>query len=140
MAKLAKNTRGRVAGPAMVHVIRPYLLLWTCELYTYSSFPTHGDLVRSTPIDIDIMTGSHRESGIRQDLPPFDNSVDPRVKRFKTRRLLIRKQNLHTNGWRLSYVEYENLNRLYKFTIKGCCDFSGLNRHGTLPYYSVFFF
>jgi hypothetical protein len=95
-----------------------------------------SDLVHSTPIDIDTVTGSHWESGIRHDLSPFNRSVDPKDKRLKTHRLLNRKKKLPNTGWRLSYVEFEKLNRLYKFTIEGCCDPSGLNRYGTLPYYS----
>jgi hypothetical protein len=49
---------------------------------------------------------------------------------------LNRKKNPPTNGWRLKDVEFDKLNSLYHFTVEGCCDPSGLNRHGTLPYYS----
>jgi hypothetical protein len=97
-----------------------------------------GNLVRPTLINIDIDTagGSHRGPTVRQVTPPFDKSVDPRFKRLKARRLSNRKKNLPTNGWRLNDVEFDKLNSLYHFTVEGCCDSSGLNRHGTLSYYS----
>ncbi len=59
-----------------------------------------GDLVHPMLINIDIDTAgdSHRGSTVRQVTPPFDKSVDPRVKRLKTRRLLNRKKNFPTNG------------------------------------------
>ena len=87
-------------------------------------------------IDIDTAEDSHRDSTVRQGTPPVDKSVDPSVKRLKTRRLLNRKKNLPTNGWRLNDIEFEKLNSLYHFTVEGCCDPLGLNRHGKLPYYS----
>ena len=95
-----------------------------------------SDLVPSAPINIDSVTGLHLVSNIRKDLPPFNKNVDPRDKRFRTRRLLSRKKNLPTNGWRLSDVEFEKLNIFYRTIVEGCCDTSRLNRHGTLPYYS----
>ncbi len=87
-------------------------------------------------IDIDTAGDYHRGSTVRQVTPPFDKSVDPRVKHLKTRRLLNRKKNLPTNGWRLNDVEFDKLNNLYHFIVEGCCDPSGLSRHGTLAYYS----
>ena len=87
-------------------------------------------------IDIDTAEDSHRGSTVRHVTPHFDKSVDPRVKRLKARRLLNRKKNLPTNGWRLNDIEFEKLNSLYHFTLEGWCDPLGLNRHGTLPYYS----
>ncbi len=97
-----------------------------------------GDLVHPMPINADIDTAgdSHRGSTVRQVTPPFDKSVDPRVKRLKTRRLTNRKKNLPTNGWRLSDVEFDKLNSHYHFSVERCCDPLGLNRHGTPPYYS----
>jgi hypothetical protein len=49
---------------------------------------------------------------------------------------LNQKKILPANGWRLSDIEFEKLNSLYNFEVEGCCDPSGLNRHGKLPYYS----
>ncbi len=97
-----------------------------------------GNLIRPTLINIDIDTAgaSYRGSTVRHVTPPFDKSVDPRVKRLKTQRLLNRTKNLPTNGWRLNDVEFDKLNNLYNFTVEWCCDPSGLNRHGTLPKYS----
>ncbi len=106
-----------------------------------------GDLVHPACIDIDIALDSHQEPTVRHDLHPFDKSVDHRVKRLKTRRLLNREKNLPTYGWRLSDIgkeelrrlsdiEFAKLNNLYNFTVEGCCDPSGLNRHCKLPYYS----
>ena len=78
-----------------------------------------GDLVHRACFDIDTAVDSHRETTVRHDSHPFDKSVDPRVKRLKTRRLLNRKKNLPTNGWRLSDIEFEKLNRFYIFTVEG---------------------
>ena len=66
-----------------------------------------GDLVHPACTDIDTALDFHREPTVRQDSHPFDKSVDPGVKRLKTRRLMIRKKNLPTNGWRLSDIEFE---------------------------------
>jgi len=97
-----------------------------------------GDIVHPACIDIGTTGDSHREptGTVRQVSHPFVKSVDPRVKRLKARRLSNRKKNLPTNGWRLNDVEFEKLDKLYHFTVEGCCDPSGLNRHGTLPFYS----
>ena len=92
-----------------------------------------GDLVHPACIDIDTTLDSHREPTVGHDSHPFDKSVDKRVKRLKTRKLMNRKKNLPTNGWRLSDIEFEKLNKLYNFTVEGCCDPLGLNRHGKLP-------
>ncbi len=54
---------------------------------------------------------------------------------MKTRRLLNRRKNFPTNGRRLNDIEFDKFNNLYHFTAEGLCDPSGLNRHGTLPYY-----
>ncbi len=70
-------------------------------------------------IDIDTADDSHRGSTVRQVTPPFDKSVDPRVKRLTTQRLLNRKKNSPTNGWRLNDVEYDKLNSLYHFSVEG---------------------
>jgi hypothetical protein len=97
-----------------------------------------GDLVHPMLINIDIDTAgdSHRGSTVRHVTPPFDKSVDPKVKRLKTRRLLNRKKNIPANNWRFNDVEFDKLNSLYHFTVEGCRDPSGLNRHGTMSYYS----
>ncbi len=87
-------------------------------------------------IDIDTADGSHRGSNVKHATLPFDKSVNPTVRRLKARRLTNRKNDLPTNGWMLNDIEFEKLNRLYHFTVEGCCDPLGLNRHGTLPYYS----
>ena len=83
------------------------------------------DLVHPACIDIATTLDFHREPTVRQVSHPFDKSVDPRVKRLKTRRLSNRKKNLPTNGWRLNDVEFDKLNILYQFNVEGYCDPSG---------------
>ena len=79
-----------------------------------------GDLIHPMLINIDIDTAgdSHRGSTVRQVTPPFDKSVDPRLKRLKARKLTNRKKHLPTNGWRLSDIEYDKLNSHYHFTVE----------------------
>ncbi len=77
-------------------------------------------------IDIDTADGTHRGSNVRHVTLPFDKSVDPTVRRLKSRRLTNRKKNLPTNGWKLNDIEFEKLNCLYHFTVEGCCDPLGL--------------
>ena len=41
-----------------------------------------------------------------------------------------------TDGWRLSDKEFDELHRIYKFAVEGCCAALGLNGQKGLPFYS----
>ena len=57
------------------------------------------------------------------------------MKRIITRKLLNRRKRPTTDGWRLSDKEFDELNKMYSFTLEGCCDPLGLNDHRNLPFY-----
>jgi hypothetical protein len=65
-----------------------------------------------------------------------ERDVRHKLKRIGTRKLLNRRKRPTTDGWRLSDQEFDELNRVYSFTLKGCCDPLGLNDHRNLPFYS----
>ena len=52
-----------------------------------------------------------------------------------TRKLLNRRNIPPTDGWRINDRKIGELNRTYSFTLEGCCDPLGLNRHHNLPYF-----
>jgi hypothetical protein len=49
---------------------------------------------------------------------------------------LNRRKRPTIDGWRLSDKEFDELNRIYSFTLEGCCDPLGLNGHRNLAFYS----
>jgi hypothetical protein len=60
---------------------------------------------------------------------------DIHLKRIVTIKLLNRRKRPPTDGWRLSDKEFDELNRVYGFTLEGCCDPLGLNGHRDLSFY-----
>ena len=68
--------------------------------------------------------------------PLKEKDVGHKLKRIVTRKLLNRRKRPTTDGWRLIDKEFDELNRVYSFTLEGCCDPLGLNGHRNLPFYS----
>ncbi len=67
--------------------------------------------------------------------PLKETDVGHKSKRIITRKLLNRRKRPTADGWRLSDNEFDELNRIYSFTLEGCCNPLGLNGHRNLPFY-----
>jgi hypothetical protein len=66
-----------------------------------------------------------------------ERDVGHKLKRIVTRKLLNRRKRQPTDGWRLlSDKEFNEFNRMYSFTLGGCCESLGLNGHRNLPFCS----
>ena len=65
-----------------------------------------------------------------------ERDIGQKLKRIVTRKLLNRRKRPDTNGWRLSDKEFDELNRIYSFTLEGCCEPLGLNGNRNLAFYS----
>jgi hypothetical protein len=68
--------------------------------------------------------------------PLKERDVGHKLIRIVTRKLLNLRIRPPTDGWRLSGKEFDELNRVYSFTLEGCCVPLGLNGIRDLPFYS----
>jgi hypothetical protein len=73
---------------------------------------------------------------VSMEVPHSRKNVESRVKRKIKRKFLSRSKRPPTNGWRRNDKEFDELHRIYKFTVEGCCGALGLNGHRGLPFYS----
>jgi len=92
-------------------------------------------IVRTLKASIDT-TFSPCLRAVGKEVPHSRKNVECRVKRNTKRKLLSRSKRPPTNGWRLNDKEFDELHRIYKFTMEGCCDSLGSNGHRGLHFYS----
>ena len=65
-----------------------------------------------------------------------ERDVGHKLKRVVARKLLNRRNRPTNDGWRLSDKEFDEFNRVYCFTLEGCCVPLGLNGQRNLHFYS----
>ncbi len=65
-----------------------------------------------------------------------EKDIGHKLKRIVTIKSLNRRKRPTTDGWRLGDDEFDELNRIYIFTLEGCCDPLGLNGQRNIPFYS----
>ena len=73
---------------------------------------------------------------VGKEVPHSRKNVGSKVKQNIKRKALSRIKRPPTDGWRLNDKEFDELHKIYKFTMEGCCDSLGLNGHKGLPFYS----